>query len=167
MSVDFPKDAALCQRFLSARAQLVSGPGVNAAGLRTQGRQLAPGVALLLRAQSNRRLRPSSRHSAARHRSPDLDAHYCPRRKRTGPRRRCSTADELRRLLPSSKERRLIKLTSPATPNRARFFRKSLMIFLLDSRKCFNCPPASMLTIVFRVLESRAPKAAAMVDPPT
>src|SRR5215470_8256055 len=30
MSVDFPYDAALCQRFLSAKAQFVSRPKVNA-----------------------------------------------------------------------------------------------------------------------------------------
>src|SRR5437867_6711180 len=29
MSVDFPNDAALCQRFLSAKAQKISGPEVN------------------------------------------------------------------------------------------------------------------------------------------
>jgi len=38
-------------------------------------------------------------------------------------------------MIASSDERPLIKITSSATPNRARFFFKSLMMFLLDQLK--------------------------------
>jgi hypothetical protein len=54
-------------------------------------------------------------------------------------------------MVASSKERLLIKVMSSAMGNGAGFFRKSLIIFLLDSRKCSNRAPASMLTVVFRV----------------
>src|SRR6266550_3968422 len=64
----------------------------------------------------------------------------------------CRTAD----FVVSSKERPLIKVTSSSTPNRARFLFRSLKIFLLAIRKCFNCPPASMLTIFFFVHRTRA-----------
>src|SRR5437870_11444142 len=53
-------------------------------------------------------------------------------------------------MVASSKERPLISVTSSATPKRARFFFKSLMMWLLERRKCFNFPPASILTIFFR-----------------
>ena len=36
---------------------------------------------------------------------------------------------------------------SSSTPNRARFFFKSLKIFLLGMRRCFSRPPASTLMI--------------------
>ena len=52
------------------------------------------------------------------------------------------------------------------TPNRRRFFFRSLKIFLLGIRKCSNCPPLSTLTIFFDLPDSRAPNAAAIVDPP-
>src|SRR5213595_1788634 len=65
-------------------------------------------------------------------------------------------------MVASSKERPLISVTSYATPKRARFFFKSLMMWLLERRKCFNFPPASILTIFFGTLDSRAPYAAAI-----
>jgi hypothetical protein len=54
-------------------------------------------------------------------------------------------------MIASSEERPLIKVTSSATPNRARFFFKFSMMFLLESRKCFTLQPASIVTISFRV----------------
>ena len=41
----------------------------------------------------------------------------------------------------------MIKVTSWATPNHARFFFKSLMMSLLDNRTCFTLPPASIVMI--------------------
>src|ERR1700757_986920 len=110
MSVDFPNEAARCQLFLSERAQSnfaprrENGPVATAvtevisaatgrptcpirniqtegAGPRIQAHQPAPGGALLSRAQSNRRSRPSSRHLASHHSNPSLAAHCCQHRK--------------------------------------------------------------------------------------